>query len=135
MKIHFAAATACFVLVTVLLLPGNTVAAQRNPERGKDAFVRQCALCHTIDKGDSNRFGPNLFGIMGRKAGTVPGFKYSPAFRSTAAWNWNDAKMGAWISSPQAMIPGSKMDMFQGVATSDRNDIIAWLAEHGGHAS
>lgn len=110
-------------------------AAQRNAERGKDAFVRQCALCHTIDKGDPNRYGPNLFGIVGRKAGTAPGFKYSSAFRAAANWNWGAPKLGAWISAPAAVIAESRVDVFQGVATSDRDDIVAYLAEHSGHAS
>jgi len=43
-------------------------------DKGKAAFMRQCAICHTIEKGDPNRFGPNLFGIVGKKAGAVQEF-------------------------------------------------------------
>jgi cytochrome c len=95
---------------------------------GKTAFVRQCALCHTIDKDGPNRYGPNLFGIVGRKAASVQSFKYSPAFKSTASWDWNEEALEGWISSPRAMVPGSTMGVFQCVADRDRNDIIAYLA-------
>jgi cytochrome c len=95
---------------------------------GKTAFVRQCALCHTIDKDGSNRYGPNLFGMVGRKAGSVQDFKYSPEFKSTASWDWNEEALEGWISSPRAMVPGTTMAVFQGVAERDRSDIIAYLA-------
>lgn len=141
MAIRFRSARALRILPAIFMVLGNHALAAGSATtagpgaKGREAFVRQCALCHTIDKGDSNRYGPNLFGIMGRKAGTVPGFEYSTAFGAVARWNWDVAKMGAWIGSPKAMIPGSKMDVFQGIAASDRNDIIAYIAEHGGHAS
>jgi cytochrome c len=95
---------------------------------GQLAFVRQCALCHTVGKGEPNRYGPNLFGILDRKAGSVPGFKYSAAFTSTAAWNWSADVLAAWISAPRTMVPGSPMDVFQGVADRDKDDIVAYLA-------
>ena len=95
---------------------------------GKAAFVRQCALCHTIDAAGSNRYGPNLFGVIGRRAGSVSSFQYSPAFKSMASWDWNEDALGGWISSPGTMVPGTTMGSFQGVADRDRSDIIAYLA-------
>jgi cytochrome c len=95
---------------------------------GQLAFVRQCALCHTVGKGEPNRYGPNLFGILDRKAGSMPGFKYSAAFTSAAAWNWSADVLAAWISAPRTMVPGSPMDVFQGVADRDKDDIVAYLA-------
>jgi cytochrome c len=95
---------------------------------GAVAFVRQCALCHTINKGGPNRYGPNLFGVVGQKAGSVSGFEYSPAFKSAASWEWNEDALGGWISSPGTMVPGTTMGVFQGVADRDKNDIIAYLA-------
>jgi cytochrome c len=96
--------------------------------KGEAAFVRQCAVCHTIDKGGDNRLGPNLFGIVGRRAGTVPGFKYTNAFRTTATFEWNDGLLGPWISLPAVMVPGTAMAPFPGVADRDKDDIIAYLA-------
>ncbi|OAF15146.1 hypothetical protein AYJ54_05465 [Bradyrhizobium centrolobii] len=95
---------------------------------GEGAFVRQCALCHTIDKGGPNRFGPNLFGIVDRRAGTIPGFHYSAAFKDTASWDWNVDALRGWISAPKQMVPQSPMSVFQGVSDRDRDDIIAYLA-------
>ncbi len=95
---------------------------------GEAAFVRQCALCHTIEKDGANRFGPNLFGIIGRRAGTVPGFRYSAAFRQTAVWDWNADTIAGFIAAPRQMMPQSPMAVFQGVSDRDRDDIVAFLA-------
>ena len=60
-----------------------------DPGKGETTFVRECSLCHTIGKGEPNRFGPNLFAISERKAGTVPGYVYSPEFITMAVWTWS----------------------------------------------
>ena len=92
------------------------------------AFGRQCAICHTIDKGGPNGFGPNLFGIVGRRAGTSPDFKYSNAFKTTATFEWSEGLLGHWISLPAVMVPGTTMGIFPGVAERDRDDIVAYVA-------
>lgn len=96
--------------------------------KGKDAFLRQCAVCHTADRDGENRFGPNLFGIVGRKAGTAPGFNYSNAFKTRANWEWTEDALGGWIMFPSAMVPGTAMGLFQGAAERDRANIVAYLA-------
>jgi len=96
--------------------------------KGRSAFVRQCALCHTVEQGGPNRFGPNLFGVLHRKAGTVMGFNYSRAFKAAASWDWNEDLVAGWIGAPGVMVPGTAMGVFQGVAQSDRDDIVAYLA-------
>jgi cytochrome c len=96
--------------------------------KGESAFVRQCAICHTVEQGGPNRFGPNLFGILHRKAGTVAGFNYSRAFKAAASWDWNEDLVAGWIGAPGVMVPGTAMGVFQGVAQSDRDDIVAYLA-------
>ncbi len=102
--------------------------AAGDPTKGKSAFARQCAICHTVDQGGPNRFGPNLFGILHRKAGTVPNFNYSRAFKATATWDWNEDLVAGWIGAPGMMVPGTAMGVFQGVAQTDRDDIVAYLA-------
>jgi len=97
--------------------------------KGAAAFVRQCALCHTVGRGEPNRFGPNLFGVIDRQAGSVPGYKYSPAFNSTATWNWSEAAVGGFISAPAQMVPGTPMGIFQGVSDADRDAIVVFLAQ------
>jgi cytochrome c len=96
--------------------------------KGEAAFVRQCAICHTIDKGGENRLGPNLFGIVGRRAGTVPNFRYTNAFRTTATFEWTEGLLGPWISLPATMVPGTAMGVFPGVSDRDKDDIVAYLA-------
>jgi cytochrome c len=106
----------------------NVSQAAGDAAKGKAAFVRQCAICHTTEKDGPNRFGPNLFGILGRKAGSVPGFMYSRAFKAAASWDWNEDLVAGWIGAPGAMVPGTAMGVFQGVAQGDRDDIVAYLA-------
>jgi cytochrome c len=112
----------------VLILGPTAALAAGDAAKGKAAFVRQCAICHTVEKDGPNRFGPNLFGVLGRKAGSVPGFAYSRAFKAAADWNWNEDLVAGWIGAPGMMVPGTAMGVFQGVAQSDRDDIVAYLA-------
>jgi cytochrome c len=121
---HVVAATA----VLVVCLGAGIAWAAGDVDKGKAAFVRQCAICHTIEKGDPNRFGPNLSGIVGKKAAAVPGFDYSRAFKSAANWEWSEDALGSWIMFPGVMVPGTAMAIFQGVAEKDRDDIVAYLA-------
>lgn len=116
---------ALFILVC---LGAGQARAAGDAVKGRAAFERQCAICHTVDEGSPNRFGPNLFGILHRKAGTVPGFTYSRAFTAAATWDWNEDLIAGWIGAPGAMVPGTAMAIFQGVAQSDRDDIVAYLA-------
>jgi cytochrome c len=96
--------------------------------KGQAAFVRQCAICHTIDKGGENRVGPNLFGVIGRRAGGVPDFKYTNAFRTTATFEWTEGLLGPWIALPAVMVPGTAMGVFPGVSDRDKDDIVAYVA-------
>jgi cytochrome c len=118
-------AAALFVLAG--LGAGHSRAAG-DAAKGESAFVRQCAICHTVEEGGPNRFGPNLFGILHRKAGTVAGFNYSRAFKAAASWDWNEDLVAGWIGAPGVMVPGTAMGVFQGVAQNDREDIVAYLA-------
>ena len=105
-----------------------TGASAADIAKGEAAFVRQCAICHTIDKGGENRLGPNLFGIIGRRAGTVPGFRYTNAFRNTATFEWTEGLLGPWIALPSTMVPGTAMGTFPGVSDRDKDDIVAYVA-------
>ncbi len=113
-------------LVLASLCVGGAEAA--DIAKGQAAFVRQCAICHTIDKGGENRVGPNLFGIVGRRAGTVTDFKYTNAFRNTATFEWTEGLLGPWIALPAVMVPGTAMGVFPGVSDRDKDDIVAYVA-------
>jgi len=107
---------------------GTGAAEAADIAKGEAAFVRQCAICHTIDKGGDNRLGPNLFGVVGRRAGTMPGFKYTNAFRTIATFEWTEGLLGPWIALPSVMIPGTAMGTFPGVSDRDKDDIVAYVA-------
>jgi len=115
-------------LALLLASLGAGAAEAADIAKGQAAFVRQCAICHTIDKGGDNRLGPNLFGVIGRRAGTVPGFKYTNAFRTTANFEWSEGLLGPWISLPAVMVPGTAMGVFPGVSDRDKDDIVAYVA-------
>jgi cytochrome c len=111
-----------------LLILTNGGQASGDAAKGEAVFVRQCALCHTIAKGAPNRFGPNLFGITERKAGTAPGYAYSPQFITMANWTWSPDGIASFVVAPALTIPGNRMSVFPGVADGDVEDLLAYLA-------
>jgi len=116
------------LLASVLLISGGTVAAQAadgDAAAGKTVF-NVCKACHTIEAGGPNRVGPNLHGVVGRKAGTHDGFSYSAAMKDSGI-TWDEAKLNEYVKDPKATIPGNKM-AFAGVKDdAKRADLIAYL--------
>jgi cytochrome c len=93
---------------------------------GAALFKKNCATCHAIEKGAPPRQGPPLYGVIGRKAGTIEGFKYSEGLKA-AGWEWTPEKIDEWISFPKKMI----RDTFMVYRQNDpeiRKAIIAYLA-------
>ncbi len=129
MKVPFSAvpSTSGLAILGVVLL-ATSATASGDPRKGEGVFIRQCALCHSIGKGEPNRFGPNLFGIVERKAGTASGYRYSPQFLKMATWTWSPDGIASFIAAPALTIPGNKMSVFQGVADADMDDLIAYLS-------
>lgn len=96
----------------------------------------QCAGCHTFGEGEPGRFGPNLFGIVDRPVAAVSGFGYSAAMAAAGAagGTWTIDFLNAFLTSPQAAIPGTTMP-FGGIADeATRANLIAYLATLGGDA-
>ena len=114
-----------FVMIALGISPAF---AAGDAAKGQADFVRECALCHTIGKDEPNRFGPNLFGITERKAASAPGYDYSPEFITMATWTWSPDAVASFIVAPRLTIPGNKMSAFPGVADSELDDLIAYLA-------
>lgn len=112
--------------LSVLAIMASPAQAQ-DAAAGKRAFLK-CAACHSIAKGAPNKIGPNLFGVVGRKAGTAPGFRYSAAMKAKgAAIKWDAPTLDKWLARPSAVIPGTSM-AFGGVPNAaERASIIAYL--------
>ena len=97
-----------------------------SPARGRVLFLR-CASCHDISDQASLKIGPNLKGIVGRVAGSQPGFAYSAAMKSKS-FTWTPAMLDRWLIQPDAVVPGTIM-AFEGMPNeADRKALIAFLA-------
>ena len=114
-------------LITLALLAGSTAMANAagDAKAGKSVFSR-CAVCHTNDKGGGDGLGPNLFGILGRKAASREGFAYSPALKK-AGLTWTDVNLTKWVAGPARVVPGTKM-AFAGITSKKQQaDVVAYL--------
>ena len=97
--------------------------ATGNVARGQTLY-KGCADCHSIGE---NAVGPMHKGVVGRKAGSVPGYDYSPDLKSSGIV-WTEDNLDKWLAGPQAMVPETKM-FFDVPDAQDRADIIAYLKE------
>jgi len=112
-----------FFVATIALAGGAP--AYADPGTGLSSFNKICANCHTNRPGKNN-IGPTLFGLIGRKSGSAPGFSYSDAMKN-ADVTWNESTLGQYLTDPKAFIPGNRMP-YAGVKKPDeRQDIIIYL--------
>ena len=112
--------------ITILLLSALVAHAQGagDAQRGAQVFA-QCKVCHSLEAG-KNMLGPSLNGLLGRKAGSVPGYAYSPAMKN-ANVTWDDDTLSKYLADPKAFIPGDKM-VFPGVKDPSKlGDLLAYL--------
>jgi len=93
---------------------------------GATLFRRQCATCHSLVAGEI-RQGPNLAGVYGRPAGSLPGYNYSAGFKA-ADWAWDESHLDLYLANPQAVIKGGVMGYRQSNADI-RRTIIAYLKD------
>jgi cytochrome c len=110
--------------------PFPTLLAQADVAKGEKLFGK-CVSCHTINAGGPNGIGPNLHGVVGEAIGKgVGGFAFSSAL-SGHSGNWTFDDLNAWLTSPKAFAPGTKMS-FAGLSKpQDRADVIAYLNTQG----
>jgi cytochrome c len=119
-----AATRTAVALGATLLLAGNA-RADGDAARGEARF-QECAACHKLDAG-SNGLGPSLHGIFERKAGELADFRYSPALKRSAIV-WSPQTLEAYLTDPQALVPGNRMPYGGMADPRDRADLIAYLA-------
>jgi cytochrome c len=105
-------------------------------DNGERQFVRKCSICHTLEParkpGDARRAGPTLYGLFGRRAGTVPGYRYSDALTgSSVVWEAHTIDQ-LFEQGPDHFAPGTKMPMQQIAELADRQDLIAYLRNNTG---
>lgn len=116
-----------FLLVAgAICLSAAAAQAAGDAAAGQALFHKKCALCHSPEKG-VNKIGPSLYGVVGRKAGTAPGYTYSDAMKNSGK-TWDEATLSAYLTNPRQYIPGVKM-IFPGLPEqSDRDNVIAYLS-------
>jgi cytochrome c len=114
-----------FYLAAALVLAGPTLAQAQDAAAGEKVFG-QCRACHQIGPTAKNAVGPVQNGLIGRQAGTVPGYNYSPANKNSGL-TWDEATFREYIRAPQAKIPGTKM-VYPGLKNEQQiTDLIAFL--------
>ncbi len=116
------------ILITGLLVGMSSLAAHAagDAKRGADVFDNECSDCHTATPKGGNGKGPALFGILGRNAGSVPGYDYSDANKASH-FVWTAEQLEAYLPNPKGAMPGTKM-RYSGVKdAAERADVIAFL--------
>ncbi len=112
-----AAATALAVL--------TPQASQASTSAARPAAFAQCAGCHSTEPG-KNLFGPSLAGISKRRAGSLPGYAYSPALKKSGI-AWNAQSLDRWLASPQKAVPGTKMPLAGVPDPAARKALVTYL--------
>jgi len=104
----------------------NAASAQ-DPAEGEKIFAT-CKACHQIGEGAKNAIGPELNGVVGRKAGSVAGYNYSDANKNSGI-TWNESNLAEYLKDPRAKVPGTKM-VFAGIKDEKKvQDLIAFLKQ------
>ena len=118
-------AAACFLILATFPFISGTQAA--DIENGKIVFKR-CVACHNADNAD-NKIGPTLQHIIGRRAGTIEGYKYSPAMTNAGKDGliWNRDTLITYLHNPQGMVKGTRMASIRLNNDNDVDDLIAYL--------
>jgi cytochrome c len=117
------------LLSAALMAAMPAIAAAQDVGNGKAVF-NKCRACHQVGEGARNLVGPVLNGIIGRKAGSVEGYSYSPANKNSGI-TWDDATFREYIKNPRAKIPGTKM-VFAGLNDpKEIEDVLAYLKQFG----
>lgn len=118
--ILLAACAPLAALASLSSLPVTAAAAA--PQPAPPAAFGPCAVCHSVKEGERSGFGPNLYGVAGTRAGETAGYGFSPAMKN-AKIVWDRDTLDRFITTPQAVVPGTKM-AFPGVKDAARRKAI-----------
>ena len=117
------------VFSAALIAAIAATASAADVENGKSIW-NKCRACHQIGENAKNMVGPTLNGLFGRKAGSIEGFNYSEA-NKTSGITWDEATFREYIKNPKAKIPNTKM-VFAGISDeADVDDLVAYLQQFG----
>lgn len=105
------------------LLPAVPTVQAADAGRGEELYEARCGACHALD---AHRVGPLHRGVVGRRAGTVPGYAYSEALRRSKVV-WSAETLDRWLADPERFVRGQKMG-YRVENAADRADLIAFLA-------
>ena len=111
------------VAIVAVIAPASSCAVAADAARGRELYDARCSGCHSID---ADRIGPRHRGVVGRKAGGIGGFEYSPALHDSTIV-WTPVTLDRWLTDPEKLIPGQRMNISVAEA-ADRADLIAFLA-------
>ena len=115
------------LLGAATLMAWTTIAAAADVDTGKIVFNR-CKVCHRLEPGAPSALGPNLHGLFGRKAGSLPGYDYSDAMKNSGVV-WNEDTLAKYLGDPKKFVPGNKM-AFPGIKNeTELQNLLAYLKE------
>ena len=118
-------------LTMVLVVSGGllvAVPASAGDAANGEKVFKKCKACHTLEAG-KNKVGPSLAGIVGAKAGSVEGYKYSKAMAGSDVV-WDEANLDTYLTKPKDFMKGTKMSFAGLKKEEDRADVIEYLKQH-----
>ena len=115
------------IVAAALIAVSSVSGVAQDAQKGKTVF-NICLACHAIGPGAQNKIGPELNGLDGRRAGTVPNFEYSDANKDSGIV-WNEGTFEEYINNPAAKVPGTKM-IFPGIKNDQQaKDLWAYVSQ------
>ena len=116
------------ILTIILFGTIFSIANAGDPVKGKKVF-KKCVACHSLKEG-KNKIGPSLYKLLGRKAGSVEGYKYSKAMKNSGVV-WDEESLDKFLTKPRKFIPKTKMS-FRGIKKKSlRDDLISFFKNNG----
>lgn len=114
------------LLIAILLCFGAGAAQAADALAAGRTVFKRCANCHQVGPGARSNFGPQLNGIIGRRAGSLPGFAYSPAMKG-AGFVWDERRLAAFVRDPDAVVPGNRMRFWGFMSERQVRELVAYL--------